>query len=140
MRQQRALRPPGGARGEQDQGRVVLVDVDVGVWDLAGFEEVGSLVDVDDRDVGGDRCGARQAAGVDDDGGRLRQGDRVLDPFCGSGSTGVAALETGRNFLGNDLGEAAIELSRERLLAAGGEEIEGEVALAATDGQLALGL
>lgn len=40
----------------------------------------------------------------------------VADPFMGSGSTGVAALELGRRFLGNDLSETAISLTRSRLL------------------------
>lgn len=30
-------------------------------------------------------------------------GDLVCDPFCGSGSTAIAAVETGRNFVGADL-------------------------------------
>lgn len=40
----------------------------------------------------------------------------VLDPFCGSGSVGVAALKNKRIFWGNDLQEKAIELSKNRLL------------------------
>jgi DNA modification methylase len=32
-----------------------------------------------------------------------KQGDIVLDPFCGSGKTGQAALELGRQFIGIDL-------------------------------------
>ena len=49
-------------------------------------------------------------------------GELVVDPFVGSGSTGVAALELGRNFLGNDTCAEAIRITRERLLAAGGRE------------------
>ncbi len=51
-----------------------------------------------------------------------RDGEVVVDPFMGSGSVGVAALELGRRFLGNDLCEEAIEVSRRRLVAAGGVE------------------
>lgn len=50
-------------------------------------------------------------------------GALVADPFCGSGSTGVAALTSGRNFMGNDLSSPAVALSRERLLSAGGQEL-----------------
>lgn len=32
-----------------------------------------------------------------------RIGDTVLDPFCGSGTTGKVSLELGRNFVGTDL-------------------------------------
>lgn len=45
-------------------------------------------------------------------------GNLVLDPFCGSGSTGVAALLEGCEFLGFDKKPAAIEIARERLRAA----------------------
>lgn len=41
-------------------------------------------------------------------------GELVIDPFCGSGSTGVAALRNGRRFAGCDLSESAIRLTRER--------------------------
>jgi len=42
-------------------------------------------------------------------------GDLVLDPFCGSGTTGVAALELGRNFIGIDLSEDYIRLAEKRM-------------------------
>lgn len=39
----------------------------------------------------------------------------VADPFCGSGSTGVAALRTGRRFAGSDSSQGAVELAWKRL-------------------------
>ena len=39
-------------------------------------------------------------------------GDWVLDPFCGSGMTGVAALMEGRNAVLSDLSTAAVHISR----------------------------
>jgi site-specific DNA-methyltransferase (adenine-specific) len=48
-----------------------------------------------------------------------REGELVVDPFVGSGSVGVAAVKQGRSFLGNDLCEEAVEVSRRRLIAAG---------------------
>jgi site-specific DNA-methyltransferase (adenine-specific) len=41
--------------------------------------------------------------------------DLVLDPFMGSGSTAVAALRTGRHFVGYDTDASYIESSRARL-------------------------
>ncbi len=43
----------------------------------------------------------------------------VLDPFCGSGTSLVAAAAAGRRFLGGDLGALAIATTRKRLDAAG---------------------
>lgn len=47
-------------------------------------------------------------------------GDLVVDPFCGSSSVGTAAVALGRRYHGNDMSPAALDLSRERLTAAGG--------------------
>lgn len=47
-------------------------------------------------------------------------GELVIDPFMGSGSVGVAAIRQGRAFAGNDLGQEAVDITRERLLAVGG--------------------
>ena len=44
-------------------------------------------------------------------------GDSVLDPFAGSGSTGVAALSCGRNFLGSEIDPAYVNLAITRLTA-----------------------
>jgi site-specific DNA-methyltransferase (adenine-specific) len=53
------------------------------------------------------------------------QGDLVVDPFMGSGSSGVAALTLGRRYAGNDVSDDSQKLARERLLGAGG--VEGSV-------------
>lgn len=42
-------------------------------------------------------------------------GDLVLDPFCGSGSTLIAAERLGRRWIGIDKSSVAIELTRRRL-------------------------
>jgi DNA modification methylase len=42
-------------------------------------------------------------------------GDVVLDPFVGSGTTCLAAMELGRNYVGIDIMEDYVELSRQRL-------------------------
>ncbi len=41
--------------------------------------------------------------------------DIVLDPFCGSGTTCVAALKSNRHYIGFDNSEEYVELSRERI-------------------------
>jgi site-specific DNA-methyltransferase (adenine-specific) len=67
----------------------------------------------------------------------------VVDPFMGSGSTGVASLGLGRRFLGNDIADSSLSRARERLLGAGGRE--GELLAPAapsivTPGQMRLAL
>jgi site-specific DNA-methyltransferase (adenine-specific) len=44
-------------------------------------------------------------------------GEIVADPFMGSGSVGVAALQRGCRFLGNDLNPEAVQFARQRLAA-----------------------
>ena len=44
------------------------------------------------------------------------EGDIVLDPFMGSGTTGLAALELNRKFIGIELNEEYFELSKQRIL------------------------
>ena len=67
-------------------------------------------------------------------------GELVIDPFMGSGSAGVAAVGLGRNFLGNDLCDEAVDITRRRLLEAGAKEPLREAPVAMTHGQLGLGM
>jgi site-specific DNA-methyltransferase (adenine-specific) len=46
-----------------------------------------------------------------------QEGDLVFDPFCGSGTTGVAAKELGRFFVGAELEEEFAELAARRIRA-----------------------
>ena len=45
------------------------------------------------------------------------EGDTVLDPFMGSGTTGVAAQRLGRNFIGIELDTEYYDISNERIAA-----------------------
>jgi site-specific DNA-methyltransferase (adenine-specific) len=38
-------------------------------------------------------------------------GDLILDPFCGSSTTGLAAVKNGRRYLGIDQSEEYLDLS-----------------------------
>ncbi len=44
-------------------------------------------------------------------------GDTILDPYCGSGTTGVAAVRLGRHFVGVERDPAHADVARERLAA-----------------------
>jgi site-specific DNA-methyltransferase (adenine-specific) len=48
------------------------------------------------------------------------RGDVVLDPFMGSGTTAVAAVRTGRHYLGYDTDEAYAKAARDRVSAEAG--------------------
>jgi len=45
-----------------------------------------------------------------------KKDDLVLDPFCGSGTTGVGAIELGRRFVGIDTEEEYLELAKKRII------------------------
>jgi site-specific DNA-methyltransferase (adenine-specific) len=44
-----------------------------------------------------------------------RPGDTILDPFMGSGTTGVACVQTGRNFIGIEIDRAYYEIAERRI-------------------------
>ncbi|MGH2595806.1 MAG: DNA-methyltransferase [Actinomycetota bacterium] len=44
-----------------------------------------------------------------------RPGDTVLDPFCGSGTTGLVSLRLGRSFVGIELSAGYAEMARNRI-------------------------
>ncbi len=43
------------------------------------------------------------------------EGQVILDPFCGSGTTGVEAVRFERKFIGIDVSEEYLEISKKRL-------------------------
>ena len=42
-------------------------------------------------------------------------GETILDPFMGSGTTGVACVQTGRHFIGIDIDESCFEIAKKRI-------------------------
>ena len=47
-----------------------------------------------------------------------KEGDLVLDPFCGSGTTGVAAIKNNRKFIGMEINPEYIDLATKRIKSA----------------------
>ena len=45
-----------------------------------------------------------------------KEGDLILDPFSGSGTTGAVAIRYGRKFIGYEINKQFAGLSRERLM------------------------
>lgn len=45
-------------------------------------------------------------------------GDTVLDPFMGSGTTGVACVKLGRNFIGIEIDPTYFAIAQKRIAAA----------------------
>jgi DNA modification methylase len=56
------------------------------------------------------------------------EGDLVLDPFCGSGTTAVAAVRAKRHFVGYDLDETYVRIAEARLAAERERAVTGPVA------------
>jgi site-specific DNA-methyltransferase (adenine-specific) len=48
-------------------------------------------------------------------GGYTNEGDIILDPFMGSGTTAVACQNTNRNYIGIELHEPYVEIAKQRL-------------------------
>lgn len=67
-------------------------------------------------------------------------GELVIDPFSGSGSVGVAAVNQGCSFWGNDICAEAVEVARRRLQESGAAEDVRSADELGSEGQLGLGL
>ena len=50
------------------------------------------------------------------------KGDTVLDPFLGSGTTGIAAYQTGRKFIGIEISKEYFEIAKKRI-----KEVEAQL-------------
>lgn len=46
---------------------------------------------------------------------KVPEGATVLDPFMGSGTTGVACMQTGRNFIGIEIDEGYFSVAKKRI-------------------------
>lgn len=55
-------------------------------------------------------------------------GDTVLDPFMGSGTTGVACVNTGRNFIGMELDQKYFDIAKQRIEVAAKTVLQEETA------------
>jgi DNA modification methylase len=44
-----------------------------------------------------------------------KEGDTILDPFMGSGTTGVACVQTGRNFIGCEIDPGYFKIAEKRI-------------------------
>jgi site-specific DNA-methyltransferase (adenine-specific) len=47
--------------------------------------------------------------------GNTQPGDTILDPFMGSGTTGVACVQTGRNFIGIEIDPGYFKIAEKRI-------------------------
>jgi DNA modification methylase len=56
----------------------------------------------------------------------IPEGCTILDPFCGSGTTGVACMQTGRNFIGIEIDAGYCEIARRRIAEAANHLFAGD--------------
>ncbi len=85
-----------------------------GPADLDWFGDVARS-DVNDNDKRYHQWGQSESGMADLVKRVSRPGQRILDPFLGAGTTGVAALALGRSFLGCDVNLDHVEAARQRL-------------------------
>ena len=58
-----------------------------------------------------------------------RESDLILDPFCGSGTTGVACVQTGRRFIGIEIDPGYADIARARIERAAEQARQAELPL-----------
>lgn len=58
-----------------------------------------------------------------------KRGDLIFDPFCGSGTTGVACVQTGRNFIGIEIDPGYADIARARITKAAEQARQLELGL-----------
>lgn len=54
-------------------------------------------------------------------------GATILDPFMGSGTTGVACVQTGRNFIGIEIAKTYFDIAKARIEKAQAEMVQGRL-------------
>jgi site-specific DNA-methyltransferase (adenine-specific) len=61
-----------------------------------------------------------------------KPGITILDPFMGSGTTGVACVQTGRNFIGIEIDRGYFDIAKARIekAARNGQQLSLEAAYA----------
>jgi len=59
-----------------------------------------------------------------------KPGATILDPFLGGGATGVACVQTGRNFIGIEIDPTYFEIAKARIEAAQAEMVQTEMSYA----------
>lgn len=87
-----------------------------GKYDGAWCGDV-SKSDTNDNDKRFHNWGQSESGMVDIVRRMSRPGDRVIDPFAGAGTTGIACIRLGREFTGIELDEKKCSLARDRLRA-----------------------
>lgn len=71
--------------------------------------------DVNDNDKDFHNWGQSESGMADLIRRTTEEGDLILDPFCGGGTTGKVAVELGRGFIGVDNSQEAVDLTKRRL-------------------------
>lgn len=57
-----------------------------------------------------------------------KEGDTILDPFNGSGTTGIVAMKNGRKYIGCELNKEYVEMTKKRFSA----ELDGDIIIEAS--------
>jgi len=76
---------------------------------------IGDVCRSDRNDKRYHEWGQSEAGMADIIGRFTKPGDTILDPFVGSGTTGLAAIRMGRQFIGIDIDEEALRIAAARL-------------------------